>query len=104
MRLLAIFAISGAISLLAQAPAPKEAAHKFDLYAHFDTSLGEIVAELFPDRNPKTVENFVALAEGKKPTLTKDGKLVERPFYNGLTFHRVIKGFMIQAGQVKDGY
>src|SRR6185312_12458341 len=38
-----------------------------------------------------------------KGTLDKDGKLVHRPFYNGLTFHRVIQGFMIQAGQVKDG-
>src|SRR5579872_3998661 len=96
----AILAICGTAPVFAQTPA----AHKFDLYAHINTSLGEIVAELFPDRNPKTVERFVALAEGKIPTLTKDGKLVERPFYNGLTFHRVIKGFMIQAGQVKNGY
>ena len=78
------------------------AAH-FDLYAHFDTSMGEIVAQLFADRNPVTVENFVALTEGKKATLNKEGKLVHRPFYNGLEFHRVIKGFMIQTGQVKDG-
>ena len=75
----------------------------FDLYAHFDTSMGEIVAQLYPERTPVTVENFIALAEGKKGTLDKDGKLVHRPFYNGLTFHRVIKGFMIQTGQVKDG-
>ncbi|WP_307730733.1 peptidylprolyl isomerase [Alkalicoccobacillus gibsonii] len=45
---------------------------------------GEIVMELYPDVAPKTVENFVKLAS--------DG------FYNGLTFHRVIPGFMIQGG------
>lgn len=76
----------------------------FDLYAHFNTSMGEIVAQLYPERTPVTVENFIALAEGKKGTLDKDGKLVHRPFYNGLIFHRVIKGFMIQTGQVKDGW
>jgi peptidyl-prolyl cis-trans isomerase A (cyclophilin A) len=65
--------------------------------------MGEIVAQLYPERNPVTVENFIALAEGKKGTLNREGKLVHRPFYNGLTFHRVIKGFMIQTGQVKDG-
>lgn len=77
---------------------------RFDLFVHFDTSMGEIVAQLFPERTPVTVENFVNLVEGKKATLTKDGKLVHKPFYNGLTFHRVIKGFMIQTGQIKDGY
>jgi peptidyl-prolyl cis-trans isomerase A (cyclophilin A) len=82
----------------------QDAARHFDLYAHFDTSMGEIVAQLFPERTPVTVANFIALAEGKKATLTRDGKLVHKPFYNGLTFHRVIKGFMIQTGQVKDGY
>jgi peptidyl-prolyl cis-trans isomerase A (cyclophilin A) len=81
----------------------QQAQRHFDLYAHFDTSMGQMVAQLYPERNPVTVENFVALAEGKKGTLDKDGKLVHRPFYNGLTFHRVIKGFMIQAGLVKDG-
>jgi peptidyl-prolyl cis-trans isomerase A (cyclophilin A) len=99
LRRFAVFALCGAMALLGE-----QAPRKFDLYAHINTSMGEIVAELFSDRNPGTVENFVALAEGKKPTLTRDGKLLERPFYNGLTFHRVIKGFMIQAGQVKDGY
>jgi peptidyl-prolyl cis-trans isomerase A (cyclophilin A) len=93
-----IVAVCGVAVLYAQ-----QAPRRFDLYAHFDTSMGEIVAILYPERNPVTVENFVKLAEGKKPTLTKDNKLTYRPFYNGLIFHRVIKGFMIQAGQVKDG-
>lgn len=86
---------------LVVAQAPKQ---EYDLYAHFDTSMGEIVAQLYRDSAPKTVDNFIALVEGKKATYNKDGKMVARPFYNGLTFHRVVKGFMIQAGQLKDGY
>lgn len=65
--------------------------------------MGEIVVQLFTESAPRTVANFVALAEGKKPTLTKTGAKVTRPFYNGLEFHRVIKGFMIQAGEVAPG-
>jgi peptidyl-prolyl cis-trans isomerase A (cyclophilin A) len=94
-----LVAVAGLPVLFAQAP-PKQ----FDIYAHFDTSVGEIVAQLYPESAPVTVANFVALAQGKKATYTKDGKLVQKPFYNGLTFHRVIKGFMIQTGLVKDGY
>lgn len=48
---------------------------------------------------PKTVDNFVGLAEGTKEfTDPKTGKKVKRPFYDGLTFHRIIPGFMIQGG------
>ena len=55
------------------------------------TNRGYIIIELFPDHAPKTVDNFVGLAEGAKgPT----GK----PFYDGLGFHRVIDGFMAQGG------
>ena len=92
------------ISICAGVVLAQETPRKFDLYVHFDTSMGEIVAQLFPERTPVTVQNFVNLVEGKKATLTKDGKLVHKPFYNGLTFHRVIKGFMIQTGQIKDAY
>ncbi|KAF0240261.1 MAG: peptidyl-prolyl cis-trans isomerase A [Planctomycetota bacterium] len=63
------------------------------------TSMGEIHVELWPKAAPKTVENFLDLAEGRKEW--KDpatGKLVKRPFYDGLIFHRVIKNFMLQAG------
>ena len=59
------------------------------MYATIKTSLGDIKVELYPDKAPKTVGNFVGLAEG-----TKTGK----PFYNGVIFHRVIKDFMIQGG------
>ncbi len=57
--------------------------------AVFETSEGTFRIELFADKVPRTVENFIALAEG-----TKTGK----PFYDGLIFHRVIKDFMIQGG------
>jgi peptidyl-prolyl cis-trans isomerase A (cyclophilin A) len=47
------------------------------------------------------VQNFVDLAQGKKATRDKKGNMVRKPYFNGLTFHRVIKGFMIQTGDVK---
>ena len=63
------------------------------------TSLGTIEIELLQDVSPKTVANFIGLAEGTKEwTDPKTGKKVKRPFYDGLIFHRVIKDFMIQGG------
>ena len=60
-----------------------------EIYAVFDTSEGQFKAKLFADETPRTVENFVSLADG-----SKTGK----PFYNGTIFHRVIPNFMIQGG------
>ena len=71
------------------------------LYAVIETSMGRMVALLYDDIAPVTVKNFVDLARGSKPTRDKKGGTVRRPYYNGLTFHRVIKGFMIQTGDVK---
>lgn len=62
------------------------------LSAIFKTTLGEFEIELFHKDCPETVWNFVNLAEGRQDT-AKEG-----PFYNGLIFHRVIRGFMIQGG------
>jgi peptidyl-prolyl cis-trans isomerase A (cyclophilin A) len=59
------------------------------IYAAFDTTEGSFKIELFAVQAPRTVENFVSLAEG-----TKTGK----PFYDGTIFHRVIPDFMIQGG------
>jgi peptidyl-prolyl cis-trans isomerase A (cyclophilin A) len=68
-------------------------------YAIFETSLGNIVVKLFDKEAPKTVENFVGLAEGTKEfTNRMTGKKEKRNFYDGLTFHRVIPQFMIQGG------
>jgi cyclophilin family peptidyl-prolyl cis-trans isomerase len=66
---------------------------------HFETTKGEIVAELFDDDAPGTVDNFVGLASGTKEfTDPKTKQKVKRPYYDGLTFHRVIANFMIQGG------
>jgi len=68
-------------------------------YAIFETSQGNIVIRLLEKEAPKTVANFVGLAEGTKEfTNEKTGKKEMRPFYDGLIFHRVIPQFMIQGG------
>jgi len=68
-------------------------------YAIFETSLGNIVVKLLVNEAPKTVANFVGLAEGSKEfTNEKTGQKEKRPFYDGLIFHRVIPDFMIQGG------
>ena len=68
-------------------------------YATFKTSMGDIVVELFEDKAPQTVANFIGLASGTKEwTDPKTGEKVKRPLYNGTIFHRVIPGFMIQGG------
>ena len=69
------------------------------LYAVVATTLGEVTCRLFPDKAPKTVENFVGLAQGTKEFVDPQTRArVKRPFYDGLTFHRVIPKFMIQGG------
>ncbi len=69
------------------------------LYARFETSEGTFVCRLFHDQAPKTVENFVGLATGTKEfTDPSSRQTVAQPFYDGLTFHRVIPNFMIQGG------
>lgn len=102
MRLLTPIAagLIAAVTCLAQTPAPAELPAEPGLYAIFDTSMGQIVARLYEDKAPATVKNFVALATGTKATLDKKGALVKRHYYDGLTFHRVIKRFMIQTGDV----
>lgn len=68
-------------------------------YAVFDTSKGTIVCRLFEKEAPKTVANFVGLAEGTKEFMDpRTRQKVKRPFYDGQIFHRVIPDFMIQGG------
>ena len=68
-------------------------------YAIFETSQGNIVIRLLEAEAPKTVANFVGLAEGTKEfTTEKTGQKEKRPYFDGLGFHRVIPQFMIQGG------
>jgi peptidyl-prolyl cis-trans isomerase A (cyclophilin A) len=68
-------------------------------YAHFTTTKGDFTARLFVEDAPKTVENFVGLATGRKPWKDpRTNALLHRPYYNNVLFHRVIPNFMIQGG------
>lgn len=85
------FTMDEALVDLPQGPGP--------LRAIIDTDLGALTCELRPDKTPVSVANFVGLARGRRPwrdPLTK--KWVLRRFYDGLTFHRVIPGFVAQGG------
>ena len=67
--------------------------------ATLHTNHGDIVINLFPEQAPKTVENFVGLATGTKEYRDPaTGEQKKGRFYDGLIFHRVIPGFMIQGG------
>jgi len=68
-----------------------------DLTATLKTNRGDIALNLLPNHAPTTVENFVGLAEGTKDYRDDAGRSGER-YYDGLVFHRVIDGFMIQGG------
>ena len=67
-----------------------------DLQAVLKTNRGDITLNLLPNHAPETVDNFVGLAEGTKEYDAGNGRT--GPFYDGLGFHRVIPGFMIQGG------
>ena len=68
-------------------------------YARFVTSEGNFTVRLFDQEAPRTVENFVGLADGTKEwSDPRTNQKVQKPYYNGTIFHRVIDGFMIQGG------
>ena len=70
-----------------------------ELFATLTTNHGDIRVQLFPNHAPKTVKNFVGLADGSGEwTDPKTGKAGEGSLYEGTVFHRVISGFMIQGG------
>ena len=70
-----------------------------ELFATLHTNHGPVRVQLFPDHAPKTVQNFVGLADGTAEwTDPKTGKKGDGPLYNSTVFHRVISGFMIQGG------
>ncbi len=92
----------GAAETAASAPTTRPsapAAATTNVRCIITTSVGVIEVELLAKAAPKTVANFLALAEGTKAwTDPASGKQVTRPYYDGLTFHRILKNFMIQGG------
>jgi peptidyl-prolyl cis-trans isomerase A (cyclophilin A) len=86
------------LALLATLGSAAAQARKPGTYATFDTTMGTITCELYEKITPATVANFIALAEGKKEWLTPKGELLRKPLYDGVIFHRVLKGLLIQAG------
>jgi peptidyl-prolyl cis-trans isomerase A (cyclophilin A) len=69
------------------------------LYAKFETTLGNFTVELFEDKVPNTVKVFAGLADGTREWTHPGTKEKHtKPYYDGIVFHRVIEGFMIQGG------
>jgi peptidyl-prolyl cis-trans isomerase A (cyclophilin A) len=86
--------LSAASATAAQGPEKKS-----PVYATLKTTMGDIVVQLYEDKAPNTVANFIGLASGTKEwSDPKSGDKVKRPLYDGTIFHRVIPGFMIQGG------
>ncbi|MBN2788562.1 MAG: peptidylprolyl isomerase [Candidatus Delongbacteria bacterium] len=86
--LIALLFVAGIIQLYAANP-----------IVTMETTMGTIKIELWPDIAPKTVANFIGLANGTKEWTDPISKAkVKKPFYDGLIFHRVISDFMIQGG------
>jgi peptidyl-prolyl cis-trans isomerase A (cyclophilin A) len=96
-RVLIGLCVLAATTVIAGAQQAKKSGGK--PYAHFETSEGAFTVELFEKDAPKTVANFIGLAEGTKEWMDpKSLATVKKPYFDGLTFHRVIAGFMIQGG------
>ncbi len=66
--------------------------------ATLHTNHGDIAVTLFPNEAPKTVDNFVGLATGEKQYRDTAGRTSPTPYFDGLIFHRIISGFMVQGG------
>jgi peptidyl-prolyl cis-trans isomerase A (cyclophilin A) len=96
-----IVAMTLMTSLLAAQGTKSAKPRKPGVYAVFDTSMGTFVCELYEKVAPETVANFVGLVEGTKDWRNPRGEVKKGvPYYNGTIFHRVIKDFMIQGGDI----
>jgi peptidyl-prolyl cis-trans isomerase A (cyclophilin A) len=83
------------------ADATKDLKGSGPIVAKIDTSMGALQCKLLDDKAPITVANFIGLATGSRAWKDSNGDWVKKPAYNGTTFHRIIKGFMIQGGDQK---
>src|SRR3972149_6523862 len=92
-----------AVAWIGDGAAGEKKAMEAPLYATLKTSMGDIVVQLFEDKAPKTVANFVGLSNGEKEwTDTRTGEEKKCvPPYKNIVFHRVIKDFMVQGGDPK---
>ncbi|MBN8617014.1 MAG: peptidylprolyl isomerase [Deltaproteobacteria bacterium] len=69
------------------------------LVAEMGTDFGTLLCDLYADRTPRTVANFIGLVRGTRPWWdARAGQWVTRPYYRGLTFHRVIPDYIVQGG------
>ncbi len=104
-RIPRILALAGLVLAVAAPSFAQAQAKKMKpgTYARFETSMGTFTVRLWPDKAPKTVANFIGLAEGTVDTITGRPGAKGKPFYNGSIFHRVIPGFMIQGGGIVRG-
>ena len=101
MKKFLLLSLVALLSLAAVATEPVlQKKRKAGLYATLETSMGNIVIKLYEKKSPITVKNFVGLATGEKEwTHPGSGeKMTNRPYYDGIIFHRVIPKFMIQTG------
>ena len=99
IAILTLMLSAGVWSVAAGQAPSAQPAREPGLYATLHTTMGDITVKLFENESPITVKNFVDLARGRKAWIDpKTGQKVLRPLYNGVTFHRVIPGFMIQGG------
>lgn len=78
------------------------AAAQNGIFADFTTSMGDFSCKLEQGAAPKAVANFIGLATGERPWTDTSGQVWQKPYFDGLTFHRTIKDFMIQGGS-QDG-
>ncbi len=97
-------ALISTLGLMLMAGAPdsgrftKLALDKRDLWATFNTSAGDVVVRLLSKEAPKTVANFVGLAEAERASEDEKGVTERRRYYDNTAFHRVIADFMVQGG------
>jgi len=95
------FLLGFAVLAAVASPAAEQKARNPGVYAVFDTSMGTFVCELYEKAAPLAVQNLIGLAEGSKEWLGPKGDMMKnKPYYDGIIFHRVVKDFMIQAGDI----
>lgn len=99
MKTTLMFALAALLTIAAVQAQEKTAQAQEKPMVLMKTELGDVTLELWPDIAPNTVDNFIGLAMGTKQWKDPNSnELVSKPFYDGLTFHRVIDDFMIQGG------